>query len=31
MYTGNIAFVAESGHNLQEALRIIDETYIQWG
>ena len=31
MYADDIALVSESEKDLQEALRIIDETFIQWG
>ena len=31
MYADDIALVSESEKDLQEALRISDETFIQWG
>jgi len=31
LYADDIALVAENEQDLQQALTIIDETFIQWG
>ena len=31
MYADDIALVAESDQDLQQAFTIIDDTFIQWG